>query len=1064
MIASTIQKITHHLVISFLFLLLASCGGGGGSASLVNGGIQITPTSVEMAGIQDSNTSANKTIEIQIVNQEVAYIAAGYADGVTQATWLQANIVGTPPNLSLQLTVVASNLEAGVYNTTLRIATGNKNQALLGYVDLPVKYTLTKQLGVQQKEIVFDYVPGGPGGAPSNVADIFGKGISWTAKASEPWVSLSLNQGTAPNQVLVGINSSGLAPGNYSATATFTPTDGTPPAEVKVLLNLRASTLQVASSGLNFPVVQGGTLYPSYLYISSNGSPLTWTATTDQAWIKLAATSGTATNAYSSPSNPIIVNVDINGLAIGDYSGSIKITDQNGGAYTAAVTLSIRKPQLQGTSYPLNFESVVNGPVSGEQIIYISSEGAAIDWTASANQSWIKLSSKIGTTPAQLTVSVDPVGMASGNYSGAIVVSSAGNGSLNITVSYVVKSPALQVGELYSNNQLSFYGTNGAIIQPQVANVKTNNGRPATWTATSNTSWLKIGKAAGTTPDTIEVGVHPELANLASGSYGALINFSAVIDGQTVSSVATVNLTLNKPFIQISPQEIKLGGPAGHDLTPQPILLTMDTGTPITWNVAASEPWIKLDKTTFTTLVNQYQLPVVSVSPNAATLAKGKYSGRLTFTAKVNGDNLLYDLPVSMAVDSHRLLLSDSGVALAKTPGLSKLTRSVKITENFGAEANWNAVSDVPWLSVTPTGKTAGTLVLTADPASLAQDKLYLATVSVGSPDTTIENSEKIRVGFWVGSSGLASTLKINSAFVEAKADPIRPYVYVHNGASDISVFHIYTGAEIAKISAVAPQLGGMQISSDGKTLYVINRTESNIIPIDLDTRSVAAGWPFAANPFQIVPFKMAYIRANGFGALIISDGYAYHAQTGARLFSQSNNWGDVLSVARNAPIMFSTQSGYAYYGYLRSVFDYSYADNAFYVTSSLPNGYYFSGPTEDIFPRADASRVYIASSGQSDFIQFNGNDLSYIGSLPGAGSPNNILLGMDDRIFAGSSAPNGAIDIWVYDKNGFPVTTLRAAGPSKSLLKRQLILSGDGLVLIALTDDPTLQIIPINF
>jgi Viral BACON domain len=1060
MVARMVKKITHHLILCFAILILASCsGGGGGAAPPVNGGIVVTPASVDLTTIKDSEVVASSTLSVRIITSEAESLEGTSPPGVTVPNWVQGSLYGDWPNLTLQISASDVGLEPGNYSTTLRLNSKRKDNSVLGFIDIPVKYTVTKVLGSRQKTLEFDYIIGAPGASSSAPLDLYGKGIGWTAKASEPWVSLNLTQGTAPNQVLVGINSSGLTPGNYSATVTFTPTDGSPPAEAKVLLNLRAPTLQVSTSGLNFAAVQGGTQPLSVLYISSSGSPLTWTATTDQAWIKLAATSGTAVSPYTY-SSPISVNVEVSGLVIGDYSGSIKITDQNGGVYTAAVTLSIRKPQLQGGGYPLNFESVVNGPVSGEQIIYIASDGGAIDWSASANQPWIKLSSKTGTTPAELTVSVDSAGLASGNYAGAVVVSSADSGSLNITVSNLVKSPALQIGDFYSNNQLSFYGTNGATIQPQVASVKTNNGRPATWTATSNTSWLKIGKNAGTTPDTIEVSVHPDLANLASGSYNAPINFSAVIDGQTVSSVATVYLSLNKPFVQISPQEIKLGGPAGHDLTPLPILLSIDTGVPITWNVAASDPWIKLDKTSFTTLINQYQLPVVSVSPNAATLAKGKYLGKLTFTAKVNGDNLLYVLPISMAVDSHRLVVSENGVALAKTPGLSKLTKSINITENFGAEANWTAISDASWLNVTPSGKTAGMLVLSADPTTLAKDKLYYANVKVSSPDTAIENTETIRVGLWVGSSGLVSTLKINSAFAEVRADPIRPYVYAHNGVSDISVFHIYTGAEIAKISAVAPQLGDMQTSSDGKTLYVINRTESNIIPIDLDTRVAAVGWPYAANPYQIAPFKMKYIRANGFGALIVSDGYAYHAQTGVRLFSQDNAWGDILTVARNAPIMFSTQ----YYGNLRNVFDYSYADNAFYVTGSSPNGYYFPGSTEDISARADGSRLYIASNGQSDFLQFNGIDLTYIGSLPGGGSPNNILVGLDDRVFAGSSSPSGAIDIWVYDKNGFLVTTLRAAGPSRSLLRRQLIQSGDGLLLIALTDDPTLQIIPINF
>ena len=62
----------------------------------------------------------------------------------------------------------------------------------------------------------------------------------------------------------------------------------------------------------------------------------------------------------------------------------------------------------------------------------------ALTWEAIASEPWLRLSATSGTTPAEITVSIDPTGVPSGRYGGTITVNSnAGNQVVTIDASFV---------------------------------------------------------------------------------------------------------------------------------------------------------------------------------------------------------------------------------------------------------------------------------------------------------------------------------------------------------------------------------------------------------------------------------------------------------------------------------------------------------------------------------------------------------------------------------------------------------------------------------------------------
>ena len=83
--------------------------------------------------------------------------------------------------------------------------------------------------------------------------------------------------------------------------------------------------LGVTEPVLAFEAVAGGEdpAQRAFKVFNVGGETLRWSASTEQTWLKLSATSGTVVG----PSNEVVVSVRIEGLPVGTHTGSIRITN-----------------------------------------------------------------------------------------------------------------------------------------------------------------------------------------------------------------------------------------------------------------------------------------------------------------------------------------------------------------------------------------------------------------------------------------------------------------------------------------------------------------------------------------------------------------------------------------------------------------------------------------------------------------------------------------------------------------------------------------------------------------
>ena len=254
----------------------------------------------------------------------------------------------------------------------------------------------------------------------------------------------------------------------------------------------------------------------------------------------------------------------------------------------------------------------------------------------------------------------------------------------------------------------------------------------------------------------------------------------------------------------------------------------------------------------------------------------GTYRGAAHVTVDVQGTRLEVVVPVTANVASDGLLASSNGVALSSLPSGGVLGRTLSVGTVTGrAGVPWTASSSAAWLSATPSGTTGGDLVLAADPAGLAVDQVHVATVTLASTDPSLEHGETVRVALWVGS---ADPVKVSASVPGAKlyqvsflTGPVEPWMFVNTHGTDVVAYNVFTGAVARTYTNVAASLGEMAISTDGRTLFVVDTTNFRIVPVDVTTGAKGTPYPVTSD-YQGYPMDIRYVRTDGHPLLLVAN------------------------------------------------------------------------------------------------------------------------------------------------------------------------------------------------
>jgi len=309
-----------------------------------------------------------------------------------------------------------------------------------------------------------------------------GDGImSWSASATEPWITLEQTSGSGDRQVLVTVDRTGMSGGTYAGYIHVTSDGGN--ASVLVTMNV-GPVLTVDPGHLDF----GYFTTVRYLDIENTGSGLlSWAVTTPTPWIGVDPASG-------ENDGIVEVTVDRTGLADGHHEGVISIVS-NGGEANIPVTVDVG-PSLFVTPVTLVFAGL-----DTTLTFRIRNIGAGtLNWTCTPDWSWISVDPASGSNDRTIAVTVDRCSLPLGvQHQGNVYVTSNGG---NETVLILAQGmPRLAV----STDYLEFKEDD---IEHRTFRIDMPcDTEPFDWTATTQTPWITLDPPAGNGPDTVFVSV-----------------------------------------------------------------------------------------------------------------------------------------------------------------------------------------------------------------------------------------------------------------------------------------------------------------------------------------------------------------------------------------------------------------------------------------------------------------------------------------------------------------------------------------------------------------------------
>lgn|GEM_PF-6918598 len=488
-------------------------------------------------------------------------------------------------------------------------------------------------------------------------------------------------------------------------------------------------------------------------------------------------------------------------------------------------------------------------------------------------------------------------------------------------------------------------------------------------------------------------------------------------------------------------------------------------GNQLDWTASTATSWLKIASGKGSG-AGQFQ-----VSYQASGMTPGDYTGSVTVSSK---DGQQVEIPFSLLIApdaaGFRLLPSDYGVGFASTPTGSALSRSLLVTDDRDNDVRWRASSSASWLKVTASGRTGAgkrTLELSADPDGLPNGAVSYATVAVRGEVSPKVAAAEIRVALWKDSNGAASMVRLPLDYENIVADPIRPYIYASKGDTTVDIYNAYTGQKIKTIAnAVTTGAGAMAASPDGSRLFVLDVPTNKMSVINLDTQAVAATWTvtYGSSAYD----TLIAMRPGNQEVVLLGRGDAYSDGRSLGTIPALASAYIPLSygVSQDGRRLLAINSGVSPATIYAIGLKYSDANGGSLISTLLSSSWNVAGSSNgrDVAVNADGSLAASASGAPYACPLLDVPTLDFLGYLPhGDAYPNNVEFTADDKIVCGISGWYASEDFWVHKRNANTQVGYKVAGYARALKDRQMVVTPDGMVVAALTDDPYLAFVAIG-
>ncbi len=422
-----------------------------------------------------------------------------------------------------------------------------------------------------------------------------------------------------------------------------------------------AGTGSSAFSGDGGPAINAALSYPNDVLIDAAGNLLI--ADRSNGRVRKVDTNGIISTiagggfTKGDGGSSVSAGIDAAGLAL-DSSGNLYIANENDGLIRKVLA---SPPTFSVTPAALNFTAPAGTPQAGSQQIATASNVTGITWAAQSSTTdgnpWLSFTPAYGYTPGSLTVNVSTAGLKPGSYQGTITLqaplSATPNQTVRVNLTVTVPIPAVLV---VAPAALQFKILTGSgNPPPQTLTVSNGGDGVLNWTAQATVAagvgnWLTLSAASGTATGTLPAAVQANVnvSGLAAGVYSGSITVSSSTSNQTITIPATLVLSVPTPTILLSQTGLTYTAVVGGGAAPaQSIgILNVGQGT-MNWTATVttlgnSGNWLTVSPGSGSSAANTLQIPLATISVNAASLAAGQYTGQVAVTVPGATNNPQY--------------------------------------------------------------------------------------------------------------------------------------------------------------------------------------------------------------------------------------------------------------------------------------------------------------------------------------------------------------------------------------------------------------------------------------
>jgi adhesin/invasin len=249
---------------------------------------------------------------------------------------------------------------------------------------------------------------------------------------------------------------------------------------------------------------------------------------------------------------------------------------------------------------------------------------------------WLSVTPGSGTLPVAASGTMNVQSLVAGTYDGRITVEAPGVITMVITVNLTVQPnpPLIAI----SPSTLSFAGSQGGPNPPpQILNLSNSGGGALNWSVevstASGVAWLSVSPMSGSVTGTqvVPLTVSVNGTALAPGIHNASVRLTAQGAGNTPQTLA-VTLALSAPAtIVLTPAALSLITETGVSPASQTFQISNSGGGILGWTAT---PTTSTGGNWLSVAPNTGVAPsTLTITVNAASLARGTYSGQITIAA-----------------------------------------------------------------------------------------------------------------------------------------------------------------------------------------------------------------------------------------------------------------------------------------------------------------------------------------------------------------------------------------------------------------------------------------------